>query len=304
MTTRLQVLFTFLLGILTIGISSAQAQMVVDLGDISGSIGETVLVPVNLSNVPGDGITAFRFDVTLNNSNLTFNGHMTTGSMTATGSGWVVGSNDSNAATNPGRVGGYSSKADAIAVDGVLVLLSFTINGTDGGAEAQLIGTQFSKGATVPHTPEVPTTQLLISIPPIATDDAYAVDEGASISVAAAQGVLANDSDADGDPLSVSLLSDVLNGSLSLNADGSFDYTHDGSETTTDSFSYTVSDGSNTDTGTATITVNPVNDPPVFTSTLSNQSVDEDDNIAFDFEATDADGDVLTYSIVSGPGTI
>ena len=48
---------------------------------------------------------------------------------------------------------------------------------------------------------------------------------------------------------------------LTLNANGTFSYTHDGSENFTDSFTYEVSDAvGNTDTATVTITITPVND--------------------------------------------
>ncbi len=285
------------------GASSAHAQMTVSVDNISGTSGQTVFVPVNLGNVPGTGFSSFRFDVSISNNNLTFNGHLSTGTLSSQ-AGWSVQSNDSNALNNPGRVGGFASANDAITSDGVLVLLSFTINGTDGGSVVELQGMQFTQGGTVAHTPALPITQLVISNPPVATDDAYAVDEGGNLVVAAGQGVLQNDTDADGDPLTASLGTDVSNGTLSLAADGSFTYTHDGSETTTDSFTYTVSDGSNVDTGTVTITVNPVNDPPQFTATLSSQTVDENDIVVFDFNATDAEGDVLTFAIVSGPGQI
>ena len=50
-------------------------------------------------------------------------------------------------------------------------------------------------------------------------------------------------------------------GVLTLNANGTFSYTHDGSENFTDSFTYEVSDAvGNTDTATVTITITPVND--------------------------------------------
>lgn len=289
----------FLLAVITA--TSSLAQMAVTVGNITGSQGETVLVPVTLAQVPVDGFTSFQFDVTLNNSNLTFNGHLSTGTMTANGTGWAVGSNDSNAANNPGRVGGYASNTDAVKSDGILILLSFTINGTDGGGQAQLVNTRFAKGATVAHTPTVPSTQLIVSNPPVATDDAYVVAEGGLLAVPVGTGVLANDTDADADALSASVLATTSNGSLTLAADGSFTYLHNGSETLSDSFTYTVSDGSNTDTGSVSITVAPVNDAPVFTAQLTSMTVNEGDEVSFDFDATDADGDALTFSIQSGP---
>ena len=59
----------------------------------------------------------------------------------------------------------------------------------------------------------------------------------------AISGVLANDTDADGDVLAASLLTDVSHGTLTLNADGSFTYTPDADFFGTDTFDYTVSDG-------------------------------------------------------------
>ena len=48
---------------------------------------------------------------------------------------------------------------------------------------------------------------------------------------------------------------------MTLNANGTFSYTHNGSENFTDSFTYEVSDAvGNTDTATVTITITPVND--------------------------------------------
>ncbi len=267
MAKKLQRLFTAaLLTILLV--PSAFAQMTVTVGDISGTNGETVFVPITLASVPTDGFSSFQFDVTVNNNNLTFNGHLTTGTLSSQ-SGWSVQSNDGNASSNPGRVGGFASNSDVIVSDGVLILLSFTINGTDGGAQVDLLNMRFARGATVNHTPEVPSTQLIISNPPVAVDDAYDVDEGETLTVDAAAGVLSNDSDADGDPLTATVGTDVSSGSLTLNADGSFEYVHDGSEGASDSFTYTVSDGSNTDVGTVTITVRQIDRYEVVLSGLN-----------------------------------
>ncbi|NGX17232.1 FG-GAP-like repeat-containing protein [Wenzhouxiangella sp. XN24] len=59
---------------------------------------------------------------------------------------------------------------------------------------------------------------------PVAIDDLYEARIGETASVAA-PGVLANDSDPDGDPLSASLVTTTANGTLDFRADGSFDYT-------------------------------------------------------------------------------
>ena len=97
---------------------------------------------------------------------------------------------------------------------------------------------------------------------PGASDDAYALDEDQPLSVAT-PGVLANDGDADGDPLTAALVSTTANGSLTLNSDGSFAYTPGANFNGVDSFTYRANDGASDSTvATVTITVNPVNDAP------------------------------------------
>ena len=101
---------------------------------------------------------------------------------------------------------------------------------------------------------------------PVAVDDSITVDEGGTVTTldGGATSVLANDTDTDlpNDSLSVSLDTDVTYGTLTLNADGTFSYTHDGSENFADSFTYIVSDadGGTTSTGTVSIAINPIND--------------------------------------------
>jgi Ca2+-binding RTX toxin-like protein len=70
--------------------------------------------------------------------------------------------------------------------------------------------------------------------------------------------ILGNDSDADGDSLSVSNLSNPSNGSVSLNPDNTVTYTPDNNFTGSDSFSYTIDDGNGgTSTGTVDVVVDP-----------------------------------------------
>jgi hypothetical protein len=90
---------------------------------------------------------------------------------------------------------------------------------------------------------------------PVAVNDSYTTPEGTPLTVAA-PGVLANDSDADGNPLSAALVSNVTHGTLSLNANGGFSYTPTAGYSGADSFTYRASDGSlNSNTATVSLSV-------------------------------------------------
>ncbi len=140
---------------------------------------------------------------------------------------------------------------------------------------------------------------------PIARPDAYSVDEGQTLVVTAEVGVLHNDSDVDGDVLTAVLVDDVTRGALSLRADGSFNYTHDGSETLADHFTYRASDGAvMSNLVTVTLTIGPVNDPP--TVVRDRYRVAEGDTLAIDAATgvlandSDPEGDPITATLVSG----
>jgi Bacterial Ig domain/Carboxypeptidase regulatory-like domain len=92
--------------------------------------------------------------------------------------------------------------------------------------------------------------------PPVAVDDAYSATAGQPLTVATGQGVLANDSDPDGDAMTAAVTAGPSRGSLSFNPDGSFVYTPSADFFGEDSFTYQVSAGGATDTGRAVIIVN------------------------------------------------
>ncbi|MCG8426587.1 MAG: Ig-like domain-containing protein [Chromatiales bacterium] len=95
---------------------------------------------------------------------------------------------------------------------------------------------------------------------PAAADDAYTTDEETTLNVTA-PGVLAND-----DPdVTAQLTTDPANGVVTLNADGSFDYTPNTNFFGDDSFQYKVNDGvyDSVQPATVTITVNNLPDAPI-----------------------------------------
>ena|GEM_PF-1142958 len=139
---------------------------------------------------------------------------------------------------------------------------------------------------------------------PNAQNDSYSTNEGTTLTVSA-PGVLGNDSDPDGNALTAVKLTNPAHGTLTFNPDGSFVYVPNANYEGTDSFTYQASDGTlSSATATVTITVNPVNDAPVAQN--GTLETDEDAPVNGQLQASDADGDALTYSIVTQPqhGTV
>jgi len=91
-------------------------------------------------------------------------------------------------------------------------------------------------------TATVTITVTGVNDSPIASSESYGVDSNESL-VVNAPGLLANDTDVDGDPLTAVLLDRPASGSLTLNPDGSFTYTPESNFDGTVSFSYFVDDG-------------------------------------------------------------
>ena len=121
----------------------------------------------------------------------------------------------------------------------------------------------------------------------------------------AAPGVLGNDTDADGDPLTAQLVTGPANGTLALNADGSFTYTPDRELQRPRQLHLQRERRRGTDTATVAISVTPVNDPPVAAD--DSYSTDEDTPLTVPAPGvlgndTDVDGDTLTAQLVTGTG--
>jgi hypothetical protein len=98
-----------------------------------------------------------------------------------------------------------------------------------------------SDGTSPSNIATVIITVLAVNDPPVAANDSYAVEEGASINLPA-PGILANDFDLDSAVLTARLLAGPSHGVLTLRPDGSFDYAA-GCYYGYDSFTYEVSDG-------------------------------------------------------------
>ncbi|MCG8579225.1 MAG: Ig-like domain-containing protein, partial [Bacteroidales bacterium] len=149
------------------------------------------------------------------------------------------------------------------------------------------------------------TTTVTINItpqndPPVATDDAATVLEGASVNIDLTDNV----SDDGTVVFSTLAFGAATNGSVTNNNDGTITYTHNDSETTGDSFTYTVNDndGATSNTATITITVTPENDPPVATDDAATVLEGASVNIDLTDNVSD-DGTVVFSTLAFGAAT-
>ena len=98
---------------------------------------------------------------------------------------------------------------------------------------------------------------------PVARADAFVVDEDTVLAVIA-PGVLGNDTDVDGNPLTAVLVSPPAHGAVVMSPNGAFTYTPQPNYAGPDLFTYKANDGSlDSNVAAVQITVNQINDPPI-----------------------------------------
>ena len=140
---------------------------------------------------------------------------------------------------------------------------------------------------------ETPPPPPINTSAPVAGDDSATTAEDTPANVA----VLANDTDPNGDPLSVTAATDPAHGSTVVQGNGTVGYTPDANYNGPDAFDYTVADGTgNTDTGTVSVTVTPVNDAPTAVGDAIVTLLGTAGNVAVLANDTDIDGDALTLT--------
>ena len=161
---------------------------------------------------------------------------------------------------------------------------------------------------TATDTETVSVTVTGVNDGPVANNDTADVFKGDVLTVAAAGGVLANDTDADAsDTLTVTAFdaASSLGATVTVNADGSFSYDPSTSttlaalnigETTLDTFTYTASDG-NGGTATATVSINVSGSPTADADGVLR--VDADLFTATELDLTGFDVDIQMASLGS-----
>jgi hypothetical protein len=135
-----------------------------------------------------------------------------------------------------------------VTADGTL---TYTPSAEFIGSESLTYIVQDPEGLTGEATILIEVVEL--NTPPVATDDTATTPRRVSVTI----DVLANDTDPDGDDLTVVSVSQATNGTATLNADGTITYESSGGFSGEVVFDYTIADGRG-GTATATVTVSVV----------------------------------------------
>ncbi|RMF62898.1 MAG: T9SS C-terminal target domain-containing protein, partial [Calditrichaeota bacterium] len=151
-------------------------------------------------------------------------------------------------------------------------------------------------------------TSLILTVlnnHPVADDDHATTDEDVAVPIQ----VVNNDSDLDGDALSVMGWTEPENGTVTQGSDTTLIYMPKENFGGTDAFLYSISDGhGGTDTAQVTVTVTPVNDPPSFTALPDSLMLDPGSSVTVsvwdyveDVESADS---LLTFEFFAHPDSL
>jgi len=326
------------LAVMLVGTGSSLAQVTVSMGDVTGRPGETATVPVWVAGVEaGTDVQSFGFTVAAD-AGITFTGHSTDGTLSGD-AGFSVDSNPAN-----GAVGGFSQGTDVstsgtlvylnfdLDTDGAtgsITLSGFTLNAGDpavvGGFTSNFTVSNRILAVASASVSELQDFEIVFSL-----EDA----------LVGADGVVSFNFDLNYDPTAMSINSaSGVNGVVASGLTSGA--TVSGNDVDADTYriagfagaaivgdgefirlAATAAAGSHSanwsvtnivmNAGTpvyagrgATLTVTEVNFAPVFTAELGDSSMLEDGaDFSFDYDATDANGDAITYTLTAGPGSL
>ncbi len=161
---------------------------------------------------------------------------------------------------------------------------SFTYSASDGTLQSGV--------ATV----SVTVTQT--NQPPTANNDSASTNEDTAVDI----NVLGNDTDPDGQSLTVQIVSQPANGSVSVNANQTVRFAPNANWFGTTTFTYQAFDGiAPSNVATVTVTVNPVNDAPVANNDTAVTTIGTSVVIDVLANDTDVDGPALSVTALSTP---
>ncbi|MBW4487729.1 MAG: tandem-95 repeat protein [Trichocoleus desertorum ATA4-8-CV12] len=230
----------------------------------------------------------------------------------------AVSTNEDTVVTIPVLTNDTDVEGNALSITGVSVnptlgsvvnnngVFIYTPNANANGSDSFTYTISDGNGGTASATVNVTITP--VNDAPIAISDAVSTNEDTVVTIP----VLTNDTDAEGNTLTIDNFSTPAKGSLSQN-NGVFTYTPTANANGSDSFTYTISDGnSGTASATVNVTITPVNDAPIAISDAVSTNEDTIVTIAALANDIDVEGNALSItgntnpvhgSVISNNGT-
>lgn len=251
-------------------------------------------IPVMINDdVSSSGINSYAFSLSYASDIIDITSALTSGTLSE---GWTITSTITSgqidiSATGPADLEGSGDLiilAGRCLTEGTSPLTWNSFSFNEGSPPATLTdGTITVSGAPVNANP----TPIM---------DEATTDEDTPVTI----NILANDTDPDGDPLTVDSVGDPEHGTVVLNGDGTITYTPEMNYYGTDTFDYTVNDDQGgSATAAVTVTINSVNDaptPPMVTEPANGTSllIEGDPNATLTVSwttAIDPEGDTVSY---------
>ncbi len=276
-----------------------------DIATATGHRGERVEIPIQLSGLGGSPVGAAQVEVRFDGGVLAFEELVTAGSLSE---GWLVEYNLQPSGQTQTLHIGLAGLQDA-AADGILLSLAFQVPADvpfGSFSPLEILGAELEQD---------PLGELLalqtddglfrVGVPPVLwVNQGLVLDEGATAALTSAQ-LAVQDVDNPADELVYTLLGGPTSGALSgpqgaLGPGNTFtqaeidqnalNYVHNGSETASDAFLFSVTDGDGASlTGTFIIQVSPVNDIPTI-APLGALQMDAGQSLEVTVESSDPDG--------------
>jgi len=188
--------------------------------------------------------------------------------------------NDSDADGDPLTIASVTRPSNGKAVVNANQTITYTPNSNFSGPTDSFTYT-ISDGRGGSATAKVSITVSAVNTAPVAVNDTASTTQGTPVTIV----VLANDSDADGDRLTVVSVTDLVNGTVVINNDQTITYTPHPSFSGTDTFTYTISDGHPGGTATATVSI---------TVSADDQNTGDDQGASNPVRVVDLGGSVTT----------
>ncbi len=142
--------------------------------------------------------------------------------------------------------------------------------------------------------------------PEVGNDEGFEVEYNTPLNISALA-LLANDTDAEGDELTVSSVGSAFNGTVEMTSDGQITFTPNDDYSGPAYFLYTVTDeNGGIGNGIVTLEVGATNSAPIVQTAIEGQAIDEDSNWSFTVPEdtfSDIDGDTLTLTATLADGS-